>query len=928
MAITWQEIKQRSAEFAKKWENETSEKAEAKTFWDNFFHIFDLDRRRLATFEQNVKKLGGKQGFIDLFWKGVLIVEHKSVGKDLDKAFDQALDYFPNLKEYELPRYVLVSDFARFRLYDLDDNLQHEFLIQELTENISLFGFMAGHFTKIYKEEDPINLIAAELLGKLFDNLSDLGYETHLLENFLVRLVFCMFAEDTAVFDYKNQFLEYLENHTQTDGSDLGIHLAKIFQVLNQPLEKRMFLSEDLQKFPFINGKLFEEKFDLVDFNAQTRQLILECCYLDWSKISPAIFGSLFQAAMNPVKRRDLGAHYTSEKNILKAISPLFLDDLYDQFEKARKNPRKLKELHNKLGKITIFDPACGCGNFLIIAYRELRYLEIEIIKELYGGQQVLEVSTLIQVNVDQVFGIEIEEIAYRITQVAMWITDHQCNQLVSRNFGKYFIRIPLTVAPNLLNSNALQTDWKKFVSPKKISFILGNPPFIGKQFRNESQKKDMKLVFESVKINNSATNSLDYVAAWYIKAAQYIQNTKIRVAFISTNSIAQGEQVGILWSKLFQLGIKIFFAHQTFKWSNEASHNAQVHCVIIGFYKNGETLFDFENKPVPKKIFSYKTVKSEAIEKIVPNINPYLVDSKDILIQRRSEPLCDVPKIKFGNQPIDGGFLLFSTEEKNELIALNPVLKPFLKRFLGSHDFINRHERWCLWGLNQEISELRKIKAIKNRLEKVKEFRESSIRKETNELAKQPHEFAFVSYQEADYLLIPRVSSEKRAYIPMAFFTKEEIAGDSCLVIYGANLFIFGILTSLMHMAWLKSVGGRLKSDFRYSNSIVYNNFPFPKNVEKKKIEKVEQKAQNVLDIRKIYEQKGNSLADLYDPLFMPADLQKAHQELDKAVDSCYRPEKFDGENQRISFLFGLYEQYLSPLESAMKKANKIRKK
>ncbi len=571
MPLSWNEIKSRALTFTQEWKDEVSEDAEAKSFWDDFFNVFGISRRRVASFEQQVKKIDDKQGYIDLLWKGVILIEHKSRGKDLEKAYKQAKDYFPGLTEKELPRYILVSDFERFKLYDLEDNQQYEFKLPELIDHVHLFGFIAGYQKRTYKEQDPVNIEAAELMGRLHDKLKDIGYEGHVLELYLVRLVFLLFADDTNIFE-KGIFYDYLDLTTEEDGSDLAATLAQLFEVLNKPKEKRLRnINESLNAFPYVNGKLFEEHLPTAAFDSQMRKILMDCCLLDWGKISPAIFGSLFQSVMDAKARRNLGAHYTSEKNILKLIKPLFLDDLWKEF-KSIDSRTKLQKFHKKISELRFLDPACGCGNFLIIAYRELRLLEIEIIKGLLKEtlakqQTITDIDIYCQIDVDRFYGIEYEEFPAQIAQVAMWLIDHQMNQLVSNTFGNYYVRLPLRKSATIVHGNALRTDWQSLIDPlpwekgqPKYDYILGNPPFIGKSLMNAAQKADMDIIFNGV----NGAGVLDYVTAWYIKAAKYMQDFNVvasetkqsadltKTAFVSTNSISQGEQVGILWNELF----------------------------------------------------------------------------------------------------------------------------------------------------------------------------------------------------------------------------------------------------------------------------------------------------------------------------------------------------------------------------------------
>ena len=902
MALSWNEIKDRALKFSNEWAEETKERAEKDSFWNDFFTVFGISRRRVATFEEPVKKLSGNQGFIDLFWKGTLLVEHKTKGKNLDKAFEQATDYFPGLKEHELPKYILVSDFDKIKLYDLDEKTEHEFPVSELYKNVKLFGFIAGYQKRIFKEEDPVNIQAAELMGKLHDELESFGYEGHHLEVYLVRLLFILFADDTSIFE-KDTFKEFLDQKTNEDGSDLGALMAQFFQVLNTPKEKRFKnLDEHLNQFPYVNGRLFEETLPIASFNSKMRNILLEASTLDWGKISPAIFGSLFQSVMNPEERRNLGAHYTSEKNIFKLIKPLFLDELREEFEKVKSNSTKLKEFHFKLSKLKFLDPACGSGNFLIITYRELRLLEIDILRELFKkGEQVLDVSSILWLDVDQFYGIEYDEFASKIAEVAMWLIDHQMNMRVSEEFGQYFARLPLKKAAKIVHGNSLRINWEDVVAKNELSYIIGNPPFYGKSLQTKEQKEDMDLVFGKVK----GAGVLDYVAAWYYKAAQYIKDTTIKTGFVSTNSITQGEQTGILWNELLNnYKIKIHFAHTTFNWTNDAKGKAAVHCIIVGFAN-----YDIKEK----QLFEYDDIKGEPHQKKVKNINPYLVEANDFVILKRRQPICNVSNISFGSMPNDGGNFLFTDEEKNDFLSLEPNSINLFKPLLGGYEFLNGKKKWCLWLKDINPTELKALKEVQKRVENVKTLRLSSTRETTKKLGSYPTLFGEIRQPINNFVLIPLTSSENRKYIPMGFFTPNHILNNTCSAIDNASLFEFGILQSEIHMTWVRYTCGRLKSDYRYSNELVYNNYPWPNEPSVKNKEKVEEKAKKVLDVRAEF--SDSSLADLYHPLTMPPKLAKAHQELDKAVDLCYRSQAFASENARIEFLFDLYNQYTEPL-------------
>jgi hypothetical protein len=678
MPLSWNEIKSRAFAFSKRWADAGNEESEAKPFLIDFFEVFGITNKRVANFEHAVRKFDGR-GRIDLFWPGILLVEMKSRGRDLDRAYTQAMDYFHGISERDLPRYVLVSDFARFRLHNLDDDEVLEFGLADLHRHVKDFGFIAGYQTQVIQPQDPINVRAAESMGRLHDQLKAVGYDGSPLEVYLVRLLFCLFAEDTGIFE-KRQFQDYIEQRTGEDGSDLAYHMAALFQVLNTSPERRLTNTDEaLAAFPYINGRLFEAALPMAGFDSAMRESLLDLCALDWSRISPAVFGSLFQSIMDEKARRNLGAHYTSEENILKLIKPLFLDELWAEFEKIRGNRNRLFDFHKRLRQLHFFDPACGCGNFLVITYRELRKLELEVLRAAYAdGQMALDIDQIIQLDVDQFHGIEVEEFPAQIAQVALWLTDHQMNLKVSEEFGSYFARIPLKQAANIVHGNALRMDWNDVLPAERCSYVLGNPPFIGAKFLDDAQRDDTRQVFTG--IDNAGL--LDYVAGWYVLAAHYGKaNPAMRCAFVSTNSICQGEQVGVLWGWLLAQGIRIHFAHRTFSWNNEARNKAAVHCVIVGFGR-GEV--------AQKWLFEYEDIKGEAHAVRAANINPYLVDAPDVVLPRRSQPLCTVPEIGIGNKPIDGGHYLFTTEEKAEFLQREPAAEPFFRRWIGADEFIN----------------------------------------------------------------------------------------------------------------------------------------------------------------------------------------------------------------------------------------------
>ncbi len=800
--------------------------------------MFGISSKRVSSFEHRVKKLDEKDGYIDLLWKGTILIEMKSRGKNLDKAYQQAKGYLHGLRQHELPKYILVCDFENFRLYDLEDQKTIEFKLNELVKNVNHFGYILGYQKKVYKEQDPANIKAAELMGKLHDRLEEIGYTGHPLEVYLVRILFCLFAEDTSIFE-KQQFQNYIEQRTNEDGSDLASKIQELFQVLNTPKENRFKnLDEQLADFEYVNGKLFEEILPMASFDSKMRLSLLECCYLDWSKISPAIFGSMFQSVMNPKERRNLGAHYTSETNILKLIKPLFLDELWKEFESIKNNKNKLSEFHKKISTLKFLDPACGCGNFLVITYRELRLLELEILRVQHKNQTAISLESILWIDVDMMCGIEYEEFPARIAEVAMWLIDHQMNMLVSQEFAQYFARMPLKKAAIIVHSDALKINWHTFEtedssvkklyadnveisqvvnetkenykleihspnvtyqgkkvlrkeSEPKYDYIIGNPPFIGSNIMKQNQRDQILKEFN----NAAGGGTLDYVTGWYIKAAKYIQGTNTKVAFVSTNSIVQGEQTNLLWSLLqHKYSIKIHFAHRTFKWSNEAKGNAAVYCVIIGFAN-----FDTNNK----RIFEYEDIKGEAHEIKTKNVNAYLIDARDILVEKKKKPICNVPDIIKGNYYAKSEGLIIEEEDLDYLITNEPNAKKWIKLLIGADEFINNRKRYCLWLVDCPPDELRKMPLVMGRVNRVREDRLKSTDKGMQNLA--PTRFRETNNPDK-CLVIPVVSSERRNYIPMGFIDKNTISTNGNLIMPNADLFHFGILMSKMHMAFAKT--------------------------------------------------------------------------------------------------------------------------
>jgi hypothetical protein len=919
MPISWNEIRQNAIRFSNEWATAKSEIAEKQTFWNEFFEVFGMRRRAVASFEEPVKQLRGSYGRIDLFWPHVLLVEHKSRGQDLGKAQSQAFEYIRELinegRQEDVPRYVILSDFARIALHDLEPEAQKplplfagrpvesiEFPLAELYQNIHEFAFIAGYQQHRFEDHDPINLKAVQIMDDLHDTLEAGGYPRHDLERFLVRILFCLFAQDTGIFE-RESFRLYIEDRTKADGSDLGPHLARLFTLLNTPKHRRQkSLDESLTSFQYVNGELFAEALEFADFTRSMRDSLLACTHFDWSRISPAVFGSLFQGVMEPKERRQTGGHYTSEKDILKVVRGLFLDDLRSEFEEAKGNKNRLNQFHQKLARLRFLDPACGCGNFLVITYRELRLLEIELLKAMGPVQRRVDIQTASLVDVDAFYGIEINEWPARIAEVAMWLMDHQMNLRLSEALGQYFVRLPLTKSPTIVCANALRTDWKDIIPAEKCSYILGNPPFVGKKARNAEQKEDLERVFGG----NHRAGVLDYVCCWYLRAAQYIAHTKIKVALVSTNSITQGEQPGILWPILKKQGTVIHFAHRTFAWESEARGEAHVHVVIIGF-----AAFDANGKT----IYEYQSDGENVTKSAVRAINLYLIESDVTAIENRETPISAVPPMQFGNMPNDDGNLVLSDQEKESVLASDPACAPLIRPLLSAHEYLHGERRWCLWLKDLSPSTIKACPEVRRRVEAVRAYRLRSSRPATRKLADYPMLFGEIRQPSSRFILLPRHTSANRRYIPLSYFTPDFVPSDSCLFIEGAGLYHFGVLSSAMHMAWVHQVCGRIKSDFRYSSKLVYNNYPWPEPPGDKKCGAVEAASRAVVNTRERYTAQGVSLAELYDPLAMPPELTRVHAQLDRAVDRCYRNQPLASDRQRVEFLFGLYETLTGPL-------------
>jgi len=923
MSLSPQELRARAAAFATDWRDASRERSDTQSFWNAFFDIFGVSRRRVATYEHAVRKISGDTGFIDLFWPGELLIEQKSRGGDLLRAGLQAMDYTPGLSEAELPRRILTCDFRFWNLTDLETGEQVAFTLADLPKHIHRFAFILGRTVRRFKDQDPVNIRAAELMGHLHDALERSGYTGHRLEVFLTRIVFCLFADDTGIFEPKDLLWDLLESRTRPDGSDTGDLLGRLFDVLNTPESQRQTsLAPELARFPYVNGALFADHHPPPAFDAEMRAALLNACRFDWTPISPAIFGSLFQSVMDPAERRRMGAHYTTEANILKVIGPLFLDDLRAEFAaaKARKSGRRqaLAALHERLARMTFLDPACGCGNFLVVTYRELRALELELLLELYPeGQRSLDAAALSRIDVDQFFGIEIEEFPARIAETALWMTDHLANLALSAAFGIYQPRIPLKKAPRIVHGDALDIDWAEVLDPARCSHVLGNPPFVGAKFQSPEQRAQVR----GIAALGGTGGTLDFVAAWFLKAGAYAQGAT-RIAFVATNSITQGEQVAQLWPLIFdRCGLEIAFAHRTFAWGSEARGAAHVHVVIIGLDRRA-------NARPERRLFSYSEPKGDPVESRHAALSPYLFDASGLrdphlVVREVPRPINGMPRIVIGSKPIDGGHFIFDRAEMAAFLATEPGAAPFFRPYIGSREFLNGGERFILHLGEAPPEALRPLRRVREVIERVRRYRLGEIPAKGKDvdslkapglssraLASTPRAFHVTVVPDTPFLVLPKVSSERRDYVPFGWLKPPTIASDLLFVRLDSSLSDFAILTSAMHMSWLRHIGGRLESRYRYSIGLVYNTFPLPLGADLSPLAPL---AQAVLDARAAH--PGATLADLYDPDLMPPDLRRAHGALDRAVDRLYRRAPFGSDRERVEHLFALYETLSTPL-------------
>ncbi|WP_338883799.1 class I SAM-dependent DNA methyltransferase [Aeromonas hydrophila] len=819
-------------------------------------------------------------------------------GADIELLFEQRIAECASTKHKY--RFVILTDFARFLAWDV---LTEERLDTEFSELFREYGFflpLAGLEKAILGAENPADVKAAEKMGKLFDLIKSLNElsrpeDIHALNVFLTRLLFCLFAEDTGIFG-PGQFTSVIKGCTEEDGSDLDQFLSDLFAVMNSEpnSELRKTLPSHLAAFPYVNGGLFAMDEPIPALGKQGRKILLECCMMNWGDINPDIFGSMFQAVIDVEQRGNLGQHYTSYSNIMKVIQPLFLDSLRAELEKNRKSVNGLKKLLVRLGNIKVFDPACGSGNFLIIAYKELHTLERMAIQALQQlePQQGFSMSSL---HLDQFYGIEIDDFACEIARLALWLAEHQLNKQWEQTFGYAPPSLPLRSSGNIVSGNSLALDWNR-VCPKDSEdevYVIGNPPFLGTLGRSDEQRADMQAVF-----GNATLGNLDFVACWFWKGAQYIQNSRAELALVSTNSICQGEQVATLWPSIFAQGLNIHLAYPTFTWANNARDKAAVHVVVIGLSSRSKS----------RQLF--QQVDGEWHSSNVSNISPYLVEGSNITIAARSTPLVsNVPPLIYGNKPTDGGYLFLTREERDELLRLEPQAARWVKKVLGATEFLNAKERWCLWLVGITDDELQLMPLVTRRIQQVAETRRRSPDKGAQKLAERPHLFRDTN-NPASYILVPRHSSERRIYVPMGLLDHETICGDANLLVPHGTLYEFGILSSILHNDWMRLVAGRLKSDYRYSATVVYNTFPWP-IVTANQREEIERLAEEVELAREDY--PGKTLAELYDPDKMPAGLLEAHRALDSAVDKLYRDRPFKDSAERVSHLLGLYEKLIA---------------
>lgn len=927
--MNYYEQTSRAEEFASTWKNRGNEKSDTQSFWLAFLRdLFDIEKaEEYIQFEKTICVDNKHRYFIDGYIpQSLVLIEQKDIDKDLLKqyrqsdngllnAYEQAKRYSDNLKYSEKPKWIITSNFKEFYIYDMErpNNEPTHIELENLAKNIHLFNILISETNQQIKLETELSIQAGELVGDIYNKFhkayqaSDLEEEVILsnLNKLCVRLVFCLYAEDSGIFGIKNLFHDYLNRF---DPRDMRTALIDLFRVLNTPNDCRdPFIDEELAKFPYTNGGLFEEDIIIPQITDEIKNMLLEHASndFDWSDISPTIFGATFESTLNPETRRSGGMHYTSVENIHKVIDPLFLDDLKKELKeiKSLKQTKTIEDrvlaFQNKLSSLKFLDPACGSGNFLTETYLSLRKLENEAISFKRNRQvDILVGDTInspIKVSISQFYGIEINDFAVSVAKTALWIAESQMLRETSTILGANFDFLPLTTNVSIIEGNALRIDWNDVISKENLNYIMGNPPFLGYSMQNPDQKKEILSLYcdENGKPYKTAGKN-DYVSGWYFKSAQYIYHTNIKVGLVATNSITQGEQVSNVWKPIYErFNIHIDYAHQTFQWDSEANLKAHVHCVIIGFSSTKKTK--------KKKLYSNEQVR------LVSNINPYLREGENIFIESRNKPLCNAPKMTTGNRPADGGHLIIESEDYDDFIKKEPKALKYIKNLTGAAEYLNNKKRYCLWLVGVTPSELRKMPEVVKRVEACRNDRLHGA-PDRQKLADTPSVFRELN-NPSSYIVVPRVSSERRKYIPLGFLNEDTIPTDSAVIIPNAGLYHFGILESNVHMAWMRVVAGRLKSDYRYSKDIVYNNFPWPE-VNNEQQSKIERAAQSILDARSLY--PDSSLADLYDPLFMPNELRKAHEANDKAVMQAYGFKSSMTEEEMVAKLFKMYKKLI----------------
>ncbi len=907
--------------FAEKYKNATSEKQLGESFWRDFFisvvGITDILVEGVE-FQKPIRSSDGRVQFIDCFWDGVVLIEHKSAGKDLNLAEKQARGYLESLPAQSRPPTLIISDFKTIRIIEVIRGTSLEFSLTDLPENIErILSVISYKGDKAATPRVQADKNAVELMGQLFKEFDEAGYGGHELSVFLVRILFLNFGDDTRMWKFIPQglFGTYVQS-TAEDGSGLGGAIQELFQIINTPAEKRpSTISPSLIDFPYVNGGLFAETLPIFSFTSSMRDALIATTLYDWSTISPAIFGAMFQTVKDRELRRESGEFYTSEKAILRVISPLFLDRIYEQMQGAWNSVTSLKKLRGELGKKNYLDPASGSGNFLIVAYKKLREIELKItirISELEGKPTALQIDGTIglQVHLGQFHAIEIEEWSSQIAFVAMFLADHQSNQEMEEFLGVSPERFPITQSAVIKQANALQISWDSVCPMDENTYIMGNPPFNGSRLMTAEQKAETLVLWKGTK----SAGNLDYVANWFLIGSKWSSEKGVRVGLVATSSISQGEQPALIWKKLTTWGVGIDFAYRSFWWDNGAA----VHCVIIGFSAHP--------KPKKRPLWKFSNVKGEPELTMASNINAYLIDGPDVLVDSRSKPLTPgTPPLTYGNQPNDAGYLSnLSAEVAKDIRDRDPIAAKYLRKIVGARELLHAEERWCLWLLDAEPTDLLNSIIIKERIQKVREHRLSSDRPATVELANTPYLFGFINQPKNSYIAVPRHSSEEREYVPLALLDASVIASDAISLIADKSLFIFGLLMSRPFNIWNKTVSGRLESRTRISGSITYNNFPFPETTQDQ-VDVIEQAAQAVLDARNLYPE--SSLAALYNPITMPTALRKAHQKLDKTVVSAFEMKLTASDEDILAELFERYEEAISGLFSVKTTQNSIKK-